>query len=113
MLIIFLFYNVKTAYERRISVWSSDVCSTDLRDSPLDGRTLHLDDALFTDDALVWDPVHSDKVRYGPAEGPAIEMGFPDTPRLGVWTKPGARFVFIRSEERRVGKECVLTCRSR
>src|SRR3546814_12846797 len=26
---------------------------------------------------------------------------------------PGSRYEFIRSEERRVGKECVSTCRSR
>lgn len=65
------------------------------RASPLEGRTLHLHDALFTDDALVWDPVHSGSVRYGAEQGPALEVAFPETPRLGVWTKPGARFVCI------------------
>ncbi|RIA44617.1 galactose mutarotase-like enzyme [Hephaestia caeni] len=81
--------------ERLLRIAPDGLIAPERRDSPLDGRSLHLDDALFTDDALVWDPVHSDKVRYGPAEGAAIEMGFPDTPRLGVWTKPGARFVCI------------------
>src|SRR3546814_5861522 len=70
--------------ERLLRIAPDGLIAPERRDSPLDGRTLHLDDALFTDDALVWDPVHSDKVRYGPAEGPAIEMGFPDTPRPGV-----------------------------
>jgi galactose mutarotase-like enzyme len=65
------------------------------RDSPLDGRMLHLRDDLFARDALIWDPVHSDSVRYGPPQGPALEVAFPDTPRLGIWTKPGARFVCI------------------
>src|SRR3546814_18208846 len=30
MLVIFFFFNQKTAYEMRISDWSSDVCSSDL-----------------------------------------------------------------------------------
>jgi galactose mutarotase-like enzyme len=65
------------------------------RPSPLDGRTLHLADDLFTADALIWDPVASDHVRYGAAEGPRIVVRFPDTPRLGIWTRPGAHFVCI------------------
>src|SRR3546814_6709444 len=28
--LFFFFFNLKTAYERRISAWSSDVCSSDL-----------------------------------------------------------------------------------
>ena len=65
------------------------------RPSPLDGRILHLADALFTDDALVWDPVVSHGVLYGPRPGPQLHVAFPHTPRLGIWTKPGARFVCI------------------
>lgn len=65
------------------------------RASPLDGRTLALDDTLFADDALIWDPVTSSSVRYGADAGPQLDIAFPDTPRLGIWTKPGARFVCI------------------
>ncbi|MGN6375155.1 MAG: aldose 1-epimerase family protein [Sphingomonas sp.] len=65
------------------------------RASPLDGRELRLRDALFRDDALIWDPVHSGMVRYGASKGPRLEVAFPDTPRLGVWSKPGSRFVCI------------------
>lgn len=64
-------------------------------DSPLDGRVLVLTDDLFADDALVWDPVHSDAVRYGPPAGPHLDIAFPDTPRLGIWTKPGAHYVCV------------------
>ena len=81
--------------ERLLRVAPDGLIAPERRDNPLDGRVLHLRDALFTDDALVFDPVHSDKVRYGADEGPTIEVGFPDTPRLGVWTKPGAPFVCI------------------
>lgn len=65
------------------------------RPSPLDGRELRLRDDLFTDDALVWDPVHSQSVTYGAPGAPHLRVDFPDTPRLGIWTKPGAHFVCV------------------
>src|SRR3546814_8578400 len=76
-LFYFFFFKQKTAYELRISDWSSDVCSSDL----FCRRT----------------------VRTDPAGRPAV--GLP-VANLGI---PRSR----RSEERRVGKECVSTCRSR
>ncbi|WP_277979480.1 aldose 1-epimerase family protein [Sphingomonas phyllosphaerae] len=63
--------------------------------SPLDGRVLRLDDALFAHDALVWDAVRSQSVRYGADAGPQLEIAFADTPMLGIWTKPGATFVCV------------------
>jgi len=81
--------------ERLLRVAPDGLIAPERRDSPLDGRVLHLQDSLFTDDALVFDPVHSDRVRYGASEGSSLEVAFPDTPRLGIWTKPGARFVCI------------------
>ncbi|MBN8809233.1 MAG: aldose 1-epimerase family protein [Sphingomonas sp.] len=65
------------------------------RPSPLDGRTLHLADALFADDALIWNPVAAQSVTYGASDGPSLRVDFPDTPDLGIWTKPGAAFVCI------------------
>ncbi|MGN5375410.1 aldose 1-epimerase family protein [Sphingomonas hankookensis] len=65
------------------------------RASPLDGRDLYLTDALFADDALVFDPVHSDHVTYGAEIGPQLRIDFPGMPKLGVWTKPGSAFVCI------------------
>src|SRR3546814_4859157 len=35
-LVVFFFFKQKTAYEMRISDWSSDVCSSDLRSSSTD-----------------------------------------------------------------------------
>ncbi len=63
--------------------------------SPLDGRELRLRDDLFAKDALVWDHVRSDAVVYGAAAGPRLRIAFPDTPMLGIWTKPGAAYVCI------------------
>ncbi len=67
----------------------------EVRPSPLDGRALHLADTLFARDALIWDRVRSNRVTYGAADAPKLEVAFPDTPMLGIWTKPGARFVCI------------------
>ncbi len=65
------------------------------RPSPLDGRVLHLADDLFADDALVWAPVDSQSVRYGVDGAPQLDIAFPDTPKLGIWTKPGAAYVCV------------------
>src|SRR3546814_4456440 len=93
VLCFFFFFKQKTAYEMRISDWSSDVCSSDL------------------------DPAHQ-----------VIGAGFPcgvfhrgieeqaaeDDLAAGVlFAVQGGGARFQRSEERRVGKECVSTCRSR
>lgn len=63
--------------------------------SPIDGRELKLADALFERDALVWDSLESQSLRYDGGEGPGLEIGFVGMPRLGIWTKPGARYVCI------------------
>ena len=65
------------------------------RPSPLDGRELALRDDLFTEDALVWDHIRSQGVTYGAANGPQLRIAFPETPMLGVWTKPGAAYVCV------------------
>lgn len=65
------------------------------RPTPVVGNTLVLTDALFEQDALVWDPVQSRRLRYGADTGPRLDIEFPDTPRLGIWTRPGAQFVCI------------------
>src|SRR3546814_3311384 len=82
---VFFFFKQKTAYEMRISDWSSDVCSSDLY------------------------PVR----RKGNA-------GLGEQPNPGLFEKAKIHGIVdviqgiqIRSEERRVGKECVSTCRSR
>src|SRR3546814_1281302 len=45
-LVTFFFFKQKTAYEMRISDWSSDVCSSDLFRSP---GTMTMHDALLPD----------------------------------------------------------------
>src|SRR3546814_12128385 len=93
----------------RISDWSSDVCSSDLEivsksnkliDEHLlgDGRTLNRDDN-FADD-LGADSL--DMVELVMAFEESFNIEIPDNDAEKV-----------RSEERRVGKECASTCRSR
>src|SRR3546814_18881036 len=38
LFVLFFFFKQKTAYEMRISDWSSDVCSSDLRHRPIELR---------------------------------------------------------------------------
>src|SRR3546814_1621141 len=75
-LVSFFFFKQKTAYELRISDWSSDVCSSDL-------------------------------MPFGVVRGKQPANGGADVDALVQAGVPA------RSEERRVGKECVSTCRSR
>src|SRR3546814_4082893 len=89
---LFFFFKQKTAYEMRISDWSSDVCSSDL------------------------------VTAIGRKRCPARMLA----PAFAKWRMIGGLQAFhrtmllfnrdaleTRSEERRVGKECVSTCRSR
>src|SRR3546814_9552418 len=92
----FFFFKQKTAYELRISDWSSDVCSSDLQFRPSQ-----------RDQPPVL-PVAVQRFAGRPARD--------DRPgRLSPPQKipPYAKHGEGRSEERRVGKECVSTCRFR
>src|SRR3546814_16733254 len=91
----------------RISDWSSDVCSSDLL--ALDYRT------KFHHDVVV-DIVCFRKLGHNEQDTPSLTQ-----PLMykSIGKHPGTRKVYAdklvaqRSEERRVGKECVSTCRSR
>jgi galactose mutarotase-like enzyme len=63
--------------------------------TPISGRHLALVDGLFANDALIFDALRSRHVTYGADQGPRIGVSFPDSPYLGVWTKPGANFICI------------------
>src|SRR3546814_1822989 len=100
---LFFFFKQKTAYEMRISDWSSDVCSSDL---VLAGAVLALaGEALFGSRALAT-----------AGFGLAVVCGvFYWVFRL-IGRRAAGRHGAdsgSRSEERRVGKECVSQCRSR
>src|SRR3546814_3417548 len=99
--IVFFFFKQKTAYEMRISDWSSDVCSSDL-----DWARRHHLPALAGDArAEIAVIVDADADRRAQA---GAQFSAPTASSLDE-ALTGAQ----RSEERRVGKECVSTCRSR
>src|SRR3546814_3107972 len=95
----FFFFKQKTAYEMRISDWSSDVCSSDLT---ADNRARRARSGRAATAA----PPGSRLCRSGsPLRGVSPTTSYTYSDASGVRT--------VRSEERRVGKECVSTCRSR
>jgi galactose mutarotase-like enzyme len=63
--------------------------------TPVKGRRLLLQDALFKDDVVIFDQLKSRRLIYGAAKGPRIQVSFPNATHLGLWSKPGAGFVCI------------------
>ena len=63
--------------------------------SPVRGKRLALHDALFTDDVVIFDQLHSRSLIYGAATGARIKVEYPDATYQGLWTKPGAGFICI------------------
>ena len=57
--------------------------------TPVEGRVLHVRDALFDADAIIFDRLASRKLTYGAPGASAVELDFPDFPDLGIWAKPG------------------------
>lgn len=80
--------------QRLAALTEGGLVAAERRGSPLDGRALRLDDALFAGGALIWERLESRSVRYESEGGAAMEVAF-DAPMLGIWTKPGARFLCI------------------
>jgi galactose mutarotase-like enzyme len=63
--------------------------------TPIDARILKLADGLFHDDVIILDQIASRGVSYGAEHGPRLRIDFPDSPYVGIWTKPGAPFICI------------------
>jgi galactose mutarotase-like enzyme len=63
--------------------------------TPVVARELALDPELFRHDALIWTELHSRHLAYGAPEGTWLDVAFPDTPMLGIWQVPGARYICI------------------
>ena len=63
--------------------------------TPVTGNQIALADALFEKDALIWKSLASRRLCYGATGHTSLDIRFPDTDWLGIWTKPGAGFVCI------------------
>lgn len=63
--------------------------------TPVQGRDLALDGALFVDDALIFDRLTSRGLVYGAPGQRGLLVDFADMPELGIWQKPGADYICI------------------
>src|SRR3546814_6327635 len=100
---VFFLFKQKTAYEMRISDWSADVCSSDLTPADCDGHAVV---PAATIGGAVLAATNAAADVYQNADFALYHAK--ETGRGGF-----VRYWTGRSEERRVGKECVSTCRSR
>src|SRR3546814_19632230 len=120
---MFFFFKQKTAYEMRISDWSSDVCSSDLLQET--GKALEFAERIHELLQVLEPPRRLQRLVVLPHLHIAgflqhdlrqlrVRRGIDQrTPALEVIEQrseaaPGSRAKFVgRSEKRRVGKECV------
>src|SRR3546814_19907658 len=114
-----------------MSDWSSDVCSSDLLDrvqearaavlgaGPSEGRTGHEDYLRRLDGMVIGDSPDQGFVRGRHFIHPTLRFTFTVPPEFTLANGPAAvraraaHGAVSRSEERRVGKECVSTGSSR
>src|SRR3546814_12175713 len=114
----------------RISDWSSDVCSSDLSAIPPADFDAHAGQALarleapivdfyrayhqYREDLAAWRATHGKEAAAASAASPTAAGVAADNPGTGEgWRIQIGAYTGRRSEERRVGKECVRTCSSR
>src|SRR3546814_3332503 len=104
----FFVFKQKTAYEMRISDWSSDVCSSDLGPGAVVRQVERVHPHRIRRPFLakrqckavdVFEITEQERQRRDREQRRVVEAECGDQ--------------LVRSEERRVGQECVSTCRSR
>src|SRR3546814_6791388 len=98
---LFCFFKQKTAYEMRISDWSADVCSSDLC-AIKTARAYHQHEGDTTRFELI-----TFKNAFHGRTMATISASNQEKMHHGF-----SPLLTGRSEERRVGNECVSTCRS-
>src|SRR3546814_10784888 len=96
------FFKQKTAYEMRISDWSSDVCSSDLFPTAAIRRTSRI--RTSSQNRPIAQPIPPHAFHHHRRSSFVVAVS-------ADW--PARGHLIDRSDERRVGKECVSTFRSR
>src|SRR3546814_7531154 len=99
----FVFFKQKTAYEMRISDWSSDVCSSDLLPGITRRRRGRYWQYFDAKGERITDRDEIDRLN-----GVGLPPAYKD-----AWFCPSPEGHIQHSAERRVGNECVSTGRSR
>src|SRR3546814_11373214 len=96
----------------RISDWSSDVCSSDLLSPVTNQRSDAWGGTLQNRARMLIETIRATRRAVGRDFPVALKLNSDDF-RKGGFTHAECLQLVRRSEERRVGKECVSTCRSR
>src|SRR3546814_18631242 len=112
VILLFFFFKQKTAYEMRISDWSSDVCSSDLQLALGGAQRLFVGERLEGADAALLEPVelhreqHDRKAEEEDAERPSDPL---EQPAIGDAHSPfavaDAEFLVIRVQAHRAVAE--------
>src|SRR3546814_7093794 len=129
MSLVIFYRKEKTSYERRSGGWSADVCASDLvaagghlhraEDRQVDGSAADHRErvvaAEITRARACGHGLHAGVDQVGVEFGLGRERADAEQAVLGLQPHVDTvgNVVGDRSEERRVGKECVSTCRSR
>src|SRR3546814_19046503 len=92
----------------RISDWSSDVCSSDLWHQLTDQAQIPAPEGVMPFEAAALEKVGLDFAAVPPRYRTPYFSHI-----MGGYAAGYYAYIWSRSEERRVGKECVSTCRSR
>ena len=71
--------------------------------TPVQGRRLLLQDALFKDDVVIFDHLKSRRLTYGAATGPRIQVSFPQCHAPGLVEQARRRLRVHRTLARRGG----------
>src|SRR3546814_3978892 len=107
LMFLVVYFKQKTAYEMRISDWSSDVCSSDLLRAGI--PVVDISTGMYATSAVL--AALLQRTRTG--QGAHLDIALLDV-AVAINANQGANFLVSgRSEARRVGNECVGTCRSR
>src|SRR3546814_12588295 len=109
MVMFFFVFKQKTAYEMRISDWSSDVCSSDL----IEQAHQDMEAAQRQQDYARMSEIQYGKLPELEKQIAAAQAAETQDFKLLQDKVTAEEIAEVRSEERRVGKECVGTCRSR
>src|SRR3546814_18872102 len=92
----------------RISDWSSDVCSSDLPKSPSNVGAIMRAAGCYGAASVFYTGTRYDRAKDLVTDTKKVHQ---DIPLINI--DDLRKILPLRSEERRVGKECVSTCRSR
>jgi galactose mutarotase-like enzyme len=64
-------------------------------DTPVKARRLAPANGMFVEGAFHFETLNSRRVWFGVEGEIGIDVAFPDSPQLGIWTKPGAPYLCI------------------